>query len=29
MKRLREPHGWMSTDTGEGKPSVDLDVLTI
>jgi hypothetical protein len=23
------PHGWMSTDTGEGKPSVDLDVLTI
>jgi hypothetical protein len=23
------PHGWMSTDTGEGKPSVDLEVVSI
>jgi hypothetical protein len=23
------PHGWMSADTGEGKPSVDLEVASI
>jgi len=23
------PHGWMSTGTGEGEPSVDLDVVSI
>jgi hypothetical protein len=23
------PHGWMSTDASEGKPSVDLDVVSI